>query len=73
LSHADELENASPCIGSGSFGQCRTWYYPRFNINIVEKIMPDSNETTVYKKALYQQMFAHRCVPHVFGINNTRN
>ena len=68
----DELENPSPCIGSGSFGQCRTWYYPRFDINIVEKIMPDSNETTVYKEALYQQIFAHRCVPHVFGINNTK-
>jgi hypothetical protein len=34
--------------------------------------MPDSNETTVYKEALYQQMFSHRCVPHVFGINNTK-
>jgi hypothetical protein len=31
-----------------------------------------SKETTVYKEALYQQMFAHRCVPHVFGINNTK-
>ena len=34
--------------------------------------MPDSNETTVYNEAQYQQIFAHRCVPRVFGINNTK-
>ena len=66
------MENATPCIALGSFGQCYSWYYPRFGINIVEKIIRDANETEVYKEALYLQMFAHRCVPHVFGIKKSR-
>ena len=68
----DELEEASSHIGSGSFGQCHTWYYPRFGVHVVEKVLADSSDSSVYQEAYYQQMFAHRCVPYLFGITTRK-
>ena len=68
----DELEDASSCIGSGSFGQCHTWYYPRFGVHVVEKVLADSSDSSVYQEAYYQQIFAHRRVPYLFGITTRK-
>ena len=69
INSPDELECVHlESVGSGVFGTCFLKKFTRLGINMVEKQLIDGNIDMLYKEAKYMQMFSHRCVPHLFGI-----
>ena len=55
-------------IGSGVYGECKTKTYKQLGINVVEKQLKGGDIDMLYCEAQYIQMFAHRCIPHLFGV-----
>ena len=55
-------------IGSGVHGECKIKTYKRLGINVVEKQLKGEDIDMLYREAQYIQMFAHRCIPHLFGV-----
>ena len=55
-------------IGSGVYGECKIKTYKRLGINVVEKQLKGGDIDMLYREAQYIQMFAHRCIPHLFGV-----
>lgn len=55
-------------IGNGVYGECKIKTYKRLGINVVEKQLKGGNIDMLYREAQYIQMFAHRCIPHLFGV-----
>lgn len=45
--------------------------FKRLGINVVEKQLIDGNIDMLYREAKYMQMFAHKCIPHLFGVKVT--
>ena len=66
----EELENSvgNNVIGAGSYGQCILKMFLRLGIQVVEKQLHDSNLAHIYQEAYYMQLFSHRCVPHLLGV-----
>ena len=54
-------------IGSGVYGECKIKTYKRLGINVVEKQLKGENIDMLYREE-YVQMFAHRCIPHLFVV-----
>ena len=70
----DELQIANTdSIGGGVFGNCYLKKFTRLSKNVVEKQLIDGNIDVLYKEAQYMQMFSHRCIPHLFGIQVEKN
>lgn len=66
----DELEDLQECkvLGAGTFGECHLKKYSRFDILVVEKQLKESDLASLHKEAYFMQLFSHRCVPHLLGI-----
>lgn len=65
----EELEEVSTnVIGAGTYGQCTVKKFLRLGIQVVEKQLHDSNLEHIYQEAYYMQLFSHRCVPHLLGV-----
>ena len=64
----EDLQIESPIVGEGTFGECHLKKYLRFNISVIEKKLKDSDLPSLNKEAHYMQLFSHRCVPHLIGI-----
>lgn len=66
----EELEDVQDSIilGAGTFGECHLKKYSRFDILVVEKQLLESNLVSLHNEAYFMQLFSHRCVPHLLGI-----
>ena len=66
----EELEDLQECkiIGAGTFGECHLKKYSRFEILVVEKQLRESDLALLHKEAYFMQLFSHRCVPHLLGV-----
>lgn len=64
----EEVHVATNAIGAGSYGQCILKRFLRLGIQVVEKLLHDSNLAHIYQEAYYMQLFSHRCVPHLLGV-----
>ena len=70
----DELQIANTdSIGGGVFGNCYLKKFTRLGINVVEKQLIDGNIDVLYKEAQRMEMFSHRCIPLLFGIQVEKN
>ena len=69
----DELVIANvESIGSGVFGNCFVKAFTRLGINVVEKQLNNGDIDQLYNEAKHMQVFSHRCIPHLFGIQVER-
>ena len=57
----EEVQVATNGIGAGSYGQCILKRFLRLGIQVVEKLLHDSNLAHIYQEAYYMQLFSHRC------------
>lgn len=64
----EDIQVNSPVVGEGTFGECHIKKYLRFDIHVIEKKLKDSDLPSLQKEAHYMQLFSHRCVPHLIGI-----
>ncbi|CAB3976868.1 probable serine threonine- kinase DDB_G0271538 [Paramuricea clavata] len=55
-------------VGAGSYGQCVVKRFTRLGIEVIEKKLHEGSLEEVYREAHYMQLFSHRCVPHLLGI-----
>ena len=63
-----DLQLESSMIGDGTYGEFHIRRYTRFKIPVVEKRLKESDLTELKKEAYYIQLFSHRCVPHLIGL-----
>ncbi|CAB4034517.1 serine threonine- kinase [Paramuricea clavata] len=64
----EKLEDVNQIVGAGTFGECHLKQYLRLGIRVVEKKLVESDLKLLYDEAYYMQLFSHRCVPHLIGI-----